>query len=96
MNIHFTGRNIEVTPALKTFATEKLEKLQRRFDQISTIHVIFYLDHREHVTEATVHINGADIHALARSEDMYHAIEELANKLLTQVTKHKEKLTDHR
>lgn len=96
MQIHFTGRNIEITPALKTFTTEKMQRIERRFTNINAVNVTFLVENVMQIAEATVHINGVDLHATARSEDMYSAIDELVDKLLTQITKHKEKLTDHR
>lgn len=96
MNIHFTGRNIEITPALKIFTTEKMDRITRRFSEITNMNVVFHLENVDHVAEATVQFHGTDIHATAKSEDMYAAIDELADKLAAQITKHKEKLTDHR
>jgi putative sigma-54 modulation protein len=46
--------------------------------------------------EATVHVSGADLHAASESEDMYAAIDNLADKLDRQVIKHKEKLRNHK
>jgi putative sigma-54 modulation protein len=45
--------------------------------------------------EATVQMSGGTIHADAIHEDMYAAVDALVDKLSRQVTKHKEKLTDH-
>jgi putative sigma-54 modulation protein len=48
-----------------------------------------------HKAEATVHINGNNLFADSVQEDMYAAIDALADKLDRQVKKHKEKMTDH-
>lgn len=96
MQLHFTGRNLEVTPALKTFAQEKLQRLQHRYENISSVNVIFLVEKLEHIAEATVHFDGSEIHAKAESKDMYSAIDLLVDKLLAQITKHKEKQSDHR
>ncbi|MBC7984983.1 MAG: ribosome-associated translation inhibitor RaiA, partial [Candidatus Obscuribacterales bacterium] len=48
-----------------------------------------------HKAEATVHLSGSKIHADAVHDDMYAAIDALADKLDRGVKKHKEKLTDH-
>lgn len=95
MEIHFTGRNIEVTPALKMFTTDKMQRLERRHTNVNTVNVTFHLENLMHIAEASVHLNGVDLHATAKSEDMYTAIDEMIDKLMTQITKHKEKLTDH-
>ena len=48
-----------------------------------------------HKAEATVGVNGTKIYADHTEEDMYAAIDGLADKLERRVRKHKEKLVDH-
>lgn len=94
MQINFTGKNIEITPALKTFATEKLQHIEKRYNRITQLNVVLHLENVTHIAEATLHMNGAEIHATGKSDDMYKAIEVLTDKLVDQVTKHKEKMID--
>jgi putative sigma-54 modulation protein len=93
MQIHFTGRNIDVTPAIKTFTEEKMAHLADR-QNISKINVTLHVENVTHIAEATAHFSGTDLHASAKADNMYAAIEMLADKLTAQVNKHKEKLTD--
>ncbi len=95
MQIHITGHNVEVTPALRTYATEKLERLTKRGDHITNINVIFDVEKVQQIAKATLHVSGADIHAKSESVDLYSAIDLLIDKLEHQVTKHKEKLKKH-
>lgn len=94
MQLHFVGKNIDVTPALKSFTTDKFKPLEKRYSHITNVNVVFHVEHHSQIAEATVHFNGTEIHASATSEDMYKSIEALADKLLGQITKHKEKLID--
>jgi putative sigma-54 modulation protein len=96
MQLHFTGRNIEVTPALKTFTQEKMQRVERRYDTISKINVVFHVEHLDHIAEANVNVDGTELHATAKAEDMYSAIDILVDKLIGQITKHKEKSADRR
>jgi len=91
MQIHLTGRNIELTPALRDFATEKLQKIDRRGDGIANVYVTFHIENLTHTAEATLHIKGTDIHAEGKAEDMYSAIDRLSDKLVQQITRLKEK-----
>lgn len=95
MQLHFTGRNIEVTPALKTFVEEKLQRLHHRYEKVHSVNVTLLVEKLEHIAEATLHIDGTDVHAKAESKDMYSAIDLLVDKLMAQVTKIKEKHSDH-
>lgn len=48
-----------------------------------------------HTSDATLHVNGGEIHASAEGQDMYAAIDGLIDKLARQLTKHKDKLKQH-
>ena len=96
MQINFTGHGLDVTPALKTFSQEKLQKLERHFDKITTINVVFRIEKLMKIAEATVIVSKAELHAHAESEDMYASIDELVDQLNRQLIKHKEKIQDHR
>ena len=96
MQLHFTGRNVEITPALKKFTTEKFERLEKRLDDTTIIHLVFHVEHVKHTAEATLHLHAAELHASADADDMYTAIDLLIDKLIAQINKHKEKHKDHR
>lgn len=96
MQINFTGHGMDVTPALKTFTREKLDKLERHFDKITTINVVFDVEKLTQIAEATVLVSKGELHARSESEDMYAAIDTLVDKLDRQLIKHKEKVREHR
>lgn len=96
MQIHITGHRMEVTPALKSFTEEKFDKLERHFDKITSINVIFDVDKLIQKAEATVLVTKAEIFASSESDNMYAAIDSLIDKLDRQLIKHKEKIQDHR
>ena len=94
MQINFTGHRMEVTPALKTFTQEKFDKLERHFDKITAINVIFDVEKLRQIAEATILVAKGELHASSESEDMYTAIDILVDKLDRQLIKHKEKIRD--
>lgn len=96
MHIHFTGHHVDVTPALRTFTEEKLNKLDKHFDNITDIHVTFNVEKLIQKVEAAIHYAGTHIHAASESTDMYAAVDELVDKLHSQLQKHKEKNHSHR
>lgn len=95
MQIKFSGHGIEVTDALRNYTTEKFERLNRIGDKVSNIHVIFSVEKLMQIAKATLHVFGTEIHAHSEAEDMYGAIDELADKLKLQITKQKERHTEH-
>ena len=64
-------------------------------DSIKNMSVVLHVENLTHIAEATLVIDGTELHATAKSNDMYSAIDELVDKLITQITKHKEKHTGH-
>jgi len=95
MQLNITGHHLEITVPLKEYVENKFERLQRHFDQITTTHVILTVDKLVQRAEATVHIAGGDLFAHAEEEDMYAAIDALADKLDRQLIKHKQKHRGH-
>ena len=95
MQLTITGHHIDITPALRNKVESKLSKLERHFDNLTDIHCVLTVEKLEHKAEATVHLGGGTIFADAIEEDMYAAVDALIDKLSRQVTKHKEKQTDH-
>ncbi len=96
MQLNITGHHVEITPALRTYVTEKLGRLERHFDHVTNVHVVLSVEKLRQKAEATIHITGNDLYADCTEEDMYAAIDALADKLDRQIKKHKEKLTNHR
>ena len=94
MQINFTGHRMEITPALRTFTQEKFDKLERHFDKITAINVIFDVEKLRQIAEATILVAKGELHASSESEDMYTAIDILVDKLDRQLIKHKEKIRD--
>jgi putative sigma-54 modulation protein len=95
MQLHFTGKNLELTSSLKDAATVKLQSLEKRNHNITHVYVVFQVERGMQRAEANVHFNGHEIHASAEDHDMYIAVDALVTKLETQLTKHREKLIDN-
>ncbi len=95
MQITLSGHHVEVTPALRSYVTGKLERIERHFDQVTDIKVILSVEKQRQKAEATINTGGASLYADAVEADMYAAIDALADKLDRQIKRHKEKLTDH-
>lgn len=95
MQLDVTGHHVEITPALREYVTTKLDKVSRHFDLVTDAHCILTVEKLRHKAEATVNVSGGRIYADATEEDMYAAIDGLADKLDRQVRKFKEKLVDH-
>ena len=95
MRIETQGQQLEVTPALREYVENKLQRIDRHFDQPIEIRVQLGLRKPDHHAEATLTVPGRTLHADATGENMYAAIDVLADKLDRLILKHKEKQQDH-
>lgn len=94
MNLTISGHHLEVTPAIRNYVSEKLDRVKRHFDQVIAVTVIMQVEKLVHKVEATLHVKGHDFHARSEDGNMYAAIDFLADKLDRQIVKHKEKSRD--
>ena len=87
-----SGHHIDVTPAIKDHINEKLSKVSKLTDQITSLNVTLLKDNKGQKAEARLHIPGKEIFAAASSEDrLFHAIDDMVDKLVKQIDKHKTK-----
>lgn len=95
MQINLTGHQLDITPALRDYVSEKFEKLTRHFDHINNVHVVMSVEKLVQRVEAKLNVNGGEIFADSEHDDMYAAIDGLLDKLDRQIIRHKEKLIRH-
>ena len=95
MQINITGHQLDLTDSLKVHVNDKLSKIERHFDHITSVDVVLNVEKIRQQAEAVINAKGISIHANAESENMYNSIDMLAQKLDAQVLKHKEKLSNH-
>jgi len=96
MHVDITGRQIEITPALREFAEEKLVKLERLLDGPLEVHVVLAIEKHRHVAEIQVKSRNAFLSGSHETGDLYVSIAEVVEKLERQALKHKEKMHDHK
>ena len=96
MQVNLSGHHVEITDSMRNYVNEKIEKLDRHFDQALDIHIVLTVEKLRHKAEATLHVSGINLHADDVQEGMYAAIDGLVDKLDRQGKKYKEKLKSHR
>ncbi|MFQ3170434.1 MAG: putative sigma-54 modulation protein [Oleispira sp.] len=92
MQINVSGHHIDLTPALKEYAEEKIKRLEHHFDNITHSDITLTVEKLVQKAECKIHVSGSDLHASAEDGNMYTAIDSLSDKLDRQLLKHKEKL----
>jgi len=100
MNLTISGHHLEVTPALRSYVTGKLDRIKRHFDQVVDVKVLLSVEKQKEKegrqrAECNIHVKGNDMFAESTHEDLYAAVDELVDKLDRQVVRHKDRIQNH-
>ena len=97
MLIKVSGRRTDLDEALRTYASEKADRLQRYYDRLQSVEIIFDVEATHHRCEV---IAKADHHStfVAREEhaDAYASLDAAVRDLERQLKKHKEKFRNRK
>lgn len=88
------GEKLDVTEAIKSYAIDKISRMEKYFDNPEEVNVKinFSVRGREQKVEVTINSRGYDLRAEVSHSDMYAAIDLVIDKLETQMRKYKSKL----
>ena len=92
MQLNISGHHLDITDAIRDYVTNKMGRLERHNDRITSVTVILSVDKLIQKAEAKVHGSGKEFFADSEDEDLYAAIDSLVDKLDRQLIKRKEKL----
>ncbi|HHV59725.1 MAG TPA: ribosome-associated translation inhibitor RaiA [Clostridiaceae bacterium] len=92
MKINISGRNFEVTEALKERIEKKLGKLSKFFKPDADAQVRMSVQRNRHILEVTIYFNGAVLRAEESGDDMYACIDKVVDILERQLGKYKTRL----
>ena len=95
MKLNIRGDKLVVTDSIKAYIEEKVNKLDKYFDNddIEAKIVVKVANNRE-IIEVTIPTNKYTLRAEERNEDLYAAIDLVIDKLERQIRKNKTKLND--
>ena len=95
MQLSVKGRNLDITPALRAYAEEKLSRLTRYLESIVTMHVVLSVAKHRQIAEVTLRVRDLTIRAEEESDDLYSSIDLVAEKLERQILRYKERIMAH-
>jgi len=95
MNFEFTGRHIEVTPALKAHVEDQFKKIEHLFDgKPAKAHVIIEVERGMHRSEIIINWRNEVLTANSSISDMYLSLSQTIEKIEKQARKLKDKVID--
>jgi putative sigma-54 modulation protein len=95
MRIELTGKQLEVTPAIREYAESKCARLPKYYDGVQAIYVVLMQrpHHQEFEVEVRVDVEKHDdFIAHVTGADIYECIDLSIDKLTRQLTDFKERL----
>ena len=96
MSIKITGRHLVITSALRQHVESRFERLVRYDVKLTHLEVILGVNKLQHHAEVVCTMQGRRIQAKASTQEMYTTIDQLVDRLATQIRKYKERQTDHK
>ena len=96
MKFVIVGKNIEVTPGLRSAVEDKIGKLEKYFSNDTEVHVTLSTQKDRQKIEVTIPVKGNIIRSEQVSNDMYVSIDLVEEIIERQLKKYKNKLTDSR
>ena len=94
MRFIISGKNIDVTPGLRSSIEQKLGKLERYFTPETEIIVTLSVEKERQKIEVTIPMKGTIIRSEQVSDDMYVSIDLVEEVIERQLLKYKKKLID--
>ena len=94
MKFVIIGRNIEVTPGLKSAVEDKLGKLEKYFNEDTEVHVSLSVEKERQKIEVTIPVKGSIIRSEQVSSDMYVSIDLVEEIIERQLKKYKNKIIE--
>jgi putative sigma-54 modulation protein len=95
MKFEYTGRHIDVTPALRQHVEDHFERINHLFNGDATkAHVIIEVERGRHRSEIIVNWRNDVLTAATTLSDMYQSLSQTIGKIEKQALRIKNKVTD--
>ena len=94
MKFIISGRNIDITPGLRSAVEDKLSKLEKYFTSETEIHVTLSVEKDRQKIEVTIPVKGNIIRSEQVSNDMYVSIDLVEEIIERQLKRYKNKIID--
>lgn len=96
MNIKVTGKNIEITDAIREYIEKRVEKLEKFEGKNTEINVVCSVEREEQIVEVQISHDGEFIRIEEKNNDLYASIDLAMDRAERQLRKDKEKKIDQK
>ena len=96
MQVLVTFRHVKPSGALRDYAEEKVQRVEKYVRGVNDVHVILSVDKRRHIAEVTMNAARHTFTATEETSDLYAAIDLAMDKIERQVKKIAAKVKDRK
>jgi putative sigma-54 modulation protein len=96
MQTSVTFKNLDPSDHLKSYVSEKLDKLDKFLDNPAEATVVLSIEKFRHIAEVNITGDRLNIFGKEETSDMYAAIDMVMDKLEKQIKKSKQKIRERR
>ena len=96
MDVMITGKQLDITPALKQYVENRAKKIEKYTSKATQAVFTLKVEKYRHMAEVLVKVNGYILQSEQETDAMYASVDKAMSKIERQLKKYKEKLCDHR
>ena len=96
MNINITGRNFDLSDALRDYITKKMEKMKRFEHYILDADMTLEKDKGTSIIELTLAVKHSSITSRVKNPDIYMGINDAVRKVERQLEKYEAKFKERK
>jgi putative sigma-54 modulation protein len=97
MQIKFSSKHMQITPAIEQYAAKKIEKFPRYFDRITEVSVVIDKSKNGYTVEILTDVEHHEpFVASSEHPDLYACIDMSLDRAVRQLKDHKSRLRDNK
>lgn len=96
MQMHITGRHVEVTDDVRSYVEKRVKKIEAIFNRIIDLQVVIELEKNRYFAEIILATAKATFHAQGETHDIFSSLDAVMDKIERQIRRHKERIKDWR
>lgn len=94
-NIIVTGRNVQVTEAMKDYAIDKVMKMDRFVNKVLDVNIIMDIQKLDHKVDIIMRLSHFKVKVQGSSDNMYSSVDKAVVRLQSRLKKYKDKIKAH-
>jgi putative sigma-54 modulation protein len=96
VNLHITGKRVDVTDAMKDYIEKKINKISNKLRDVQDVAVTLRIERYHHIAEITIAADHLTIRGEGNTADMYSSIDAACSKIEKQVRKYRSRIQGRR